>query len=330
MTDTRPVFAGVDLSLEFQVQQAFDTWLATLPENTAIAYRGSWASLMKQSMKTPGEMKRSDVAKWVEVLKSAGKSAATLNLRLAGISSFYQYLSESYNITLDNPAAGTSLRQKVYRWSGAHFLDQESAKKFLDVFDRSTVQGSRDRALFMAYLMTGRRSAEIRFLHWNDIAFSEGKVWYRWHGKGKSRKDLMPDPVFDAIANYLTISGRIDTIKPADFIFISTQSKSADQCPLSATQVCRLLNKYLQAAGFSGHIRVHDLRHTAAMLHKAAGEDIESIQELLNHSNVNTTLTYLHALEGHTDSAWRAVGQMLGIDCEEKDIHESRVPLRDA
>ena len=327
MTDARSELAVV-VSLESQIKQAFDTWLATLPENTAIAYRGSWASLMKQTMKAPGEVSRGDVAKWVESLKSLGKSAATLNLRLAGISSFYQYLSEAYNITLDNPAAGTSLRQKVYRWQGAHFLDQESAKKFLDVFDSTTIQGARDYALFMAYLMTGRRSAEIRDLRWEDIESSGGKTWYHWHGKGKSRKDLLPDPVFDAIVNYINVSNRTTTIKPRDFIFISTAGTPTE--PLSANQVCRLLNKYLQAAGFTAHIRVHDLRHTAAMLHKAAGEDIESIQELLNHSNVNTTLTYLHALEGHTDTAWRAVGQMLGIDCEEKDIHESRVPLRDA
>ena len=38
------------------------------------------------------------------------------------------------------------------------------------------------------------------------------------------------------------------------------------------------------------HIRVRDLRHTAATLHLARGENPKVIQELLGHSTINLTM----------------------------------------
>jgi integrase len=42
------------------------------------------------------------------------------------------------------------------------------------------------------------------------------------------------------------------------------------------------------------HIRLHDLRHTAATLAVAAGESVLFVQSMLGHSDVRTTMTYAH------------------------------------
>jgi Site-specific recombinase XerD len=220
------------------------------------------------------------------------------------------------------------MRQKIHRWEGARFLDAEGVKQFLAVIDRSTIKGARDYALFTTYLFTGRRNSEIRMLRWGNIEVSGGETWYRWSGKGKSRRDQMPKPVISSIIDYLRISGRIDIIKPQDFIFISSV-RAQTSTPISANQVRRLLGQYLHTAGFTTHFRVHDLRHTAAMLLKAAGADIETIQQILDHSNVNTTAIYVHSLEGHASQAWRGVGELLGMTGEESRVHESRITPRD-
>lgn len=329
---------GLIDSTERTVSEAFDAWMATLPANTARAYRQSWASLMQHAAKAPMELGRADVAKWVESIKNEGSSPSTVNQRLAGISSFFRYLNDSYGISIDNPAAGRALRNKRQMWQGAHYLDQDGARVFLSKINSNTPQGSRDYALFLTYLMTGRRNTEIRNLRWSDIESNNGQTYYRWQGKGKARKDLLPDPVINAILSYLKTNGRLDHIRPDEFIFKAMRDctshlnhvRAQTNAPLSARQIGRLLNKYLRYAGVKTHFRVHDLRHTAAMLRKAAGEDIESICEFLDQSNINTTRTYLHTLEGHADSAWRAVGQMLGVDCSNKQSrnHKPRVPHR--
>lgn len=316
-------------STERRVSEAFDAWLSVLPANTAAAYRGSWAALQQHSAHAPVEITRADVALWIESMRKAGYSGATINMRLAAVSSFYAYLRDCFGIVLENPAAGKTLRQRVHRWDGARYLDPQGVNALLSSIDRGTVKGTRDYALLITYVFTGRRNTEIRKLRWGDIEASGGETWYRWSGKGKSRRDQMPQPVIDAIRDYLRISKRDVSIQPAEFIFISTV-RAQTSAPISANQVRRLLAQHLQTAGFTAHIRVHDLRHTAAMLYKAAGNDIETIREILDHSNINTTALYLHSLEGHA-SAWRGVEALLGLNGEVSScIHESRIAPQNA
>ncbi len=313
MTDTAPTLTVRNALSREDWQRAFSTWLNTRTDNTARAYRQAWASLIERSGKAPFELETLDVAGWVEWMKAARLNAATINQRLAGISSFYRFLVEASRQPLANPTAGQALRQRSFRWQGARYLDAETVRRLMLSIDRGTTRGARDYALLAAYLFTGRRNSEIRVLRWGDIEQSADQSWYRWQGKGKSRRDVLPEPVLRALLDYLNISGRGWSIHKENYIFVSSRRREVE-APLSASQVGRILNGYLQAAGISTHYRVHDLRHTAAMLRKSAGEDIESISQFLNHSNINTTMLYLHTLEGRRDAGWKAVETLLNFD----------------
>jgi integrase len=64
--------------------------------------------------------------------------------------------------------------------------------------------------------------------------------------------------------------------------------------PLDPGAMSYWLKKALKAAGLP-EIRVHDLRHTAATLHLARGENPKVVQELLGHSTIALTMdTYSH------------------------------------
>ena len=143
--------------------------------------------------------------------------------------------------------------------------------------------------------------------------------------KGKTRRDQCPQPVWIAIQDYLCAADKLDTIQPENFIFtpltdratrlpnIDPESWNLDR-PLSSREVGRLLKKYARRAGLDPtKIRVHSLRHTAAMLRKQAGDDIDQISSFLGHSNLSTTQIYLHRLEGQTDSSWMRVAALLGL-----------------
>ncbi len=78
--------------------------------------------------------------------------------------------------------------------------------------------------------------------------------------------------------------------------------------------VCRLLKKYLRKVGSDPtHITVHSLRHTAALLRKEAGEDLQSISSFLGHSDLSITQIYLHKIESHQDASWLKVESLLGL-----------------
>ena len=52
-------------------------------------------------------------------------------------------------------------------------------------------------------------------------------VHYRWTGKGRSRRDQCPQPVWEAIQDYLQVSGKLESIQPEDYIFTPLTDRAA-------------------------------------------------------------------------------------------------------
>jgi integrase len=61
--------------------------------------------------------------------------------------------------------------------------------------------------------------------------------------------------------------------------------------PLEAGRDSRLWKSLLERAQVR-HVRLHDARHTAGTLMNANGTDPRTIQRILGHADVHTTLTY--------------------------------------
>ncbi len=133
-------------------------------------------------------------------------------------------------------------------------------------------------------------------------------------------------PAWEAIRAYLKAAGRLENIQPEDFIFTALTNRAA-RLPkvnaetfdpqgqaLSMREVGRLLKVYCKRAGLDVEkVHVHTLRHTAAMLRREAGDDVEKVSEFLVHSSLAVTQIYLHRTEGRKDESWAKVETLLGL-----------------
>lgn len=83
--------------------------------------------------------------------------------------------------------------------------------------------------------------------------------------------------------------------------------------PQDSGSVTSALNRSLVRAGLP-HVRVHDLRHTAASVLLAGGANPKVVQDLLGHSSVLTTLnTYSHLTESLSHLAATTIDAVLAV-----------------
>jgi integrase len=84
----------------------------------------------------------------------------------------------------------------------------EDVKRLLAVVP-DTVQGRRDRAVLLVFILSGRRRSEVMSMTAGDIEFEAGTVFYLYRGKGgKLGRRELPRPAWEAIRLTLEDCGK--------------------------------------------------------------------------------------------------------------------------
>lgn len=319
--------------------EAVEAWLGakeakTGSANTRRAYEGAVRLFFEGCERRAWEVGGVEVIRWQQGMRAAGLSEATINLRLAALSSLFEFACNKFVLMDARTGREVPLAQRnpvrrveraaVSPYEKSSYLGVDEVRALLRACDRSTVVGLRDYALIVSYIYTGRRSSEVRTLRWGDIREEGGRVWYEWKGKGgKGRRDELPLPVYQAITAYLEAAGRLDGMEEGSFVFTAL-SKVAERLPtvndsghpraLSSSFVNRIVKKCARRAGLRWReVHTHTLRHTAAMLRRELGGDLQELQEFLNHSSLAITQIYVQHTEKRTDTMWAQVEALIGV-----------------
>jgi len=148
--------------------------------------------------------------------------------------------------------------------------------------------GLRDRALFETLYNTGIRRAECCALDLGDCDRLEGFLRIRRGKGGRGRVVPIGKTALSALAAYLVRSRpRLGARDSALFV----SAKGARLHVRSITEVFRRWNRKL---GLDPPITPHLLRHACATHLLEEGADIRSVQEILGHTNIDTTQIYTH------------------------------------
>ncbi|MCR5577341.1 MAG: tyrosine recombinase XerC [Oscillospiraceae bacterium] len=211
-------------------------------------------------------------------------SAASRCRRTSAVKSFFNYLTLKrhlldYNVCqeLEMPKRQASLPR---------YLEESECERLLAACDGPFAY--RDYAILMLFLSCGLRVSELVSLNVTDLYEDHVRVL----GKGnKERVVFFAEGCREAIDDYLEVRN-VEKVKDSDknALFISRKN-----CRIGVRGVENMLESKLLAAGLdASRYSPHKLRHTAATLMLKNGVDTRALQEVLGHSNLNTTQIYTH------------------------------------
>jgi integrase len=129
-------------------------------------------------------------------------------------------------------------------------------------------------------LNTGLRRGEIFNLKWPDVDFQRRRLTVR---KTKANKERFV-PINVTVKNLLQSLPRF----LSDYVFPSPQTTGR------LTDIKKSFRGAVVTAKIE-NLRFHDLRHTFATRLADAGTDAFTLMEILGHSNLATTMIYVHA-----------------------------------
>ena len=228
-----------------------------------------------------------EIVAFLHNLKISGKSAATVNRKLASVRAFFNYLIEAGLIKV-NPTA--NIKSPKIERKKVEYLEMDEIEKLMAVPDDS-VRGLRDRAILEVLYATGIRVSEIIETNLEDVNMRMGFITC---ASQQSHARIVPlgRPARAALENYIyeardqLLHGREDETA----LFVNFYGSR-----MTRQGLWKVLKEYGEKAGLSHKLTPHIIRNSFAVHMLQNGADLKSLQELMGHEDISATQIYLSA-----------------------------------
>jgi integrase/recombinase XerD len=247
--------------------------LRNFSEKTIKSYVWAVRGLAAHYRRSPDQLSAQEVQDYLfHLIKDRQLSWNTVHLAVYGIKFFFhQYLGKPAN-RFYVPSPKTPKRLPVI-WT-----PQEIGQLF------DAAPNRKIRTMLKTCYGAGLRSSEVTHLKVSDIDSGHMTLWVR-QGKGKKdRAGLLTPSLLDELRRYWR------EYRPAEWLF------PRDKGTL-----------YMRPESFGAHFRAirdkvnknkacgaHSLRHSFATHMVASGADIFTVQRLLGHKSISTSMIYIH------------------------------------
>jgi integrase/recombinase XerC len=249
----------------------------------ANALRPIWNWLTKErGVSSFATLTRQDIQAYIDV-RLADVAASTLNRQLRDLWAFLCFLEDH----------GESIPPGVFRLKRIQekkplprYLAEGEYQRLEQQVVAATAGGSRedrlDRAWFYLLAHTGVRLGELCDLQLGDLDLPGQRLAVR-EGKGlRDRVVPLSGTVCQVLSDYLDVRGVAET----NHLLIYRQKQ------IKGTLVQARLGRY--GAAVEIEVSPHRMRHTLATRLVNAGMDVVSLQRLLGHEKLDTTMIYAH------------------------------------
>lgn len=144
------------------------------------------------------------------------------------------------------------------------------------------------KPMIITAVYTGLRWGNVRLLRWDEVD-PENSIINLKASKTSELVYPLPDPVKEELVKILRNGN--------PYVFVNPETCK----PWANLRMA--FNRAKKKAGITRPFRFHDLRHSFASNLVMAGQDLKTVQELLGHRCITTTLRYVHLNISHKKRA---------------------------
>lgn len=245
---------------------------------TREAYLGAVAQLVKYYRRSPDRISEQEVQQYLLYLIQERKLAwSSCNVAAQGLRFFYRVTLKKREAQFAIPHARQPQK-----------LPQILAREEIDALFQKTIN-PKHRAILMVAYGAGLRLNEIRHLKVSDIDSARMTLRVE-QGKGaKDRYTLLSPRLLAGLRGYWK------AYRPAHWLFPGKDPAH----PVSDNTVQRIFEAAKVRAGIVKTCGIHGLRHAFATHLLEGGVDIHTIQRLMGHGHISSTLRYFHLARKH-------------------------------
>ena len=263
-------------------------------ENTLQSYRRDLVQFQKYLSSDKinyVKVNKEDIEKYLEHMKDIGKKNTTISRALASIRSFYQYLFRNKKVKQE-PTVGIQspqIEKKEPSTITTNLVEKLIAQTEQLAPDAQgyTLKSLRDKAMLEFTYATGMKVTEIISLNIEDVNIENKYVTCK--NGSKQRNIPLGTMALEALKEYLQ-NARSLLIKSDNeqALFVNTNGKR-----LTRQGFWKIIKYYKEQAHITEEITPHILRNSFAAHLIQNGAGLESIKEMLGHSDISSTKKYM-------------------------------------
>ncbi len=226
---------------------------------------------------------KEDMKEYVNHLIAEGKSNSTISRSAASVKSLYRYLI-SKNLAEVNIATDIEL-PKVSRKEPMILTDSE-IEKLLEQPDTSDLKGQRDKTMLEILYATGIRVTELISLRTEDVNLTNGFIKVK--KKNSERHIPLGKLALKCLKEYMeNVRPLLIRSEEEKTLFINTNGQK-----MTRQGYWKILKQYKEQAKIDKDITPHTIRHSFAVHMLENGAEVKTVQELLGHTDVASTMLY--------------------------------------
>jgi site-specific recombinase XerD len=149
----------------------------------------------------------------------------------------------------------------------------------------SVIDNIKHKMIISLFYGSGLRMNELKHVRLSDIDSKSFQIKVVTAKGGKQRFTILPKQLLEPLRHYYKM------YRPKEYLFEGQQMG----VPMHERSIQHFVQRYITMIGLGNKdYSAHTLRHSFATHLLDSGTDIHTIKELLGHSNLDTTIIYLH------------------------------------